>query len=111
MGSNFKDFDRGLRDFQKKIRDIGERAEALDGQHEVPFPEVFPPAFMRKHTQFATIEALFEASPWTVDGPDDFAAIPDDEWDAFIRDHTSFADWQEMQRTGGEEWAARKLGF
>ena len=39
----------------------------------------------------------------------DFAAIPDEDWDAFIRSISSFADWKSMLNEAGKEWAAQKL--
>jgi hypothetical protein len=54
---------------------------------------------------------MFDASGFKIESPEDFAAIPDAEWDQFIRDNTTFASWEAMLGEAGGEWAARKLGF
>lgn len=101
----------GFDDLQGELEELAENARRLDGTYEVPLTDLFPPSFIRRHSRFADIEALFEASPWTVATADDFSAIPDDEWDEFIDEHTSFQDWESMQGAGTQEWVARELGL
>lgn len=101
----------GFDDLQRELEELAENARRLDGTNEVPLTDLFPPSFIRRHSRFVDIEALFEASPWTVATADDFATIPDDEWDEFIDEHTSFQDWESMQGAGAQEWVARELGL
>lgn len=42
---------------------------------------------------------------------EDFAAIRDDAWEAFIHANTNFLSWEEMQQAAGVVWAKAKLGF
>lgn len=102
-------FDFG--DFERKIRDLQRRAEELDGTHEIPFSELFGPAFLRKHTDFSSLDEMMAASGFKVETPEDFAAIPDAEWERFITSRTRFHSWEEMQKRAVEEWGARKLGL
>lgn len=103
MATDFGKFERGLRDLQKRM-------QGAAGEHNVPLPDLFPPEFMQRHSEFATIDALFAASPWKRT-PEDFAAIPDNEWDSFIRLHTSFSTWAAMQSAGAREWTARRVSL
>jgi hypothetical protein len=64
---------------------------------------------MRRYAQVPTIEALFEAGGFEVNSPEDFAAIPDEAWEANIRAHTSFKSWEEMQRAAGAEWIKKQI--
>lgn len=101
----------GLDEAIEELEKLERRAEALDGEHEVAFPDLFPPKFMRRYTDFASIEAMLEASPWEVEGNDDFAAIPEAEWEEYVANNTRFATWEAMQEKATTEWSARQLGL
>ena len=62
---------------------------------------------MAAHTDFGTFEAMFEASGFTFESPEDFATIPDAEWDAFIASVTRFPDWKTMQSAPSLRWTGR----
>jgi hypothetical protein len=101
----------GLDEFQKKLNDLGKKADEFHGEHEVPFSELFNPAFMRRYTNFESFEALIEAGCFKVENMDDFKAIPDQAWDQHIAKTTRFSNWQEMMNSAGTEWAKKQLGF
>lgn len=101
----------GLDEFAKKLDDLADRASALDGQHNVPMNELLTPEFVSKHTKFASADEMFDASGFKVETQEDFAAIPDDKLDEFIRSISSFGNWSDMLREAGKVWAAKKLGF
>ena len=54
---------------------------------------------------------MFEASGFAMETPEDFAAIPDAEWDAFIASRTRFADWRTMQEKAAADWFSRGTGL
>ena len=93
------------------LDELQRRLERMPKSESVSFGELFNPAFMRRYTQFESIEAMFDASGYTVESPEDFAAIPDAEWDAFIAANTQFPDWLEMQKTAAAERMKRQLGL
>ena len=66
---------------------------------------------MREYTNFGSIDEMFEASGFKCDTTEDFRAIPDDEWDAFIRQATRFDSWAEMKERGVNLWTKQQLGF
>jgi hypothetical protein len=101
----------GLDKVKKKLEDLQSRACNLHGSHQVPAGELLSPDFMRHHTRFTSFEAMATASGFKVESSEDFTAIPDAKWDAFIRAATPFAGWQAMLGAAGQEWAARKLGL
>lgn len=96
-------------DALRRLEELRKRAAELDGEHELGFDELFPDEFMLLHTDFPSIQALVEGSPFKVESQADFAAIPDDEWDAFIENVTRFESWKEMQAAASQEWLKRKL--
>lgn len=101
----------GLKEFQKKLEDLERKAEALHGEHKVSFAELFNVSFMRRYTNFDSMEALIEAGGFKVEMADDFKAIPDQEWDKHIAKTTRFANWQEMMKQASAEWAKKQLGL
>lgn len=95
----------GLEDLQKRFEDFG------DGEHAIPFAEIFPPDFMKRYTSFKNIDEMLKASGYRIEGADDFDAIPETAWDSFVGQRTKFASWDEMKGRAGEEWTTRKLGL
>ena len=94
--------DSGFRRLERNLK-------ALQPLQSVSFTELFTPAFVNRNTSQPTFEALLDASGVAVQTADDFAAIPDDEWDAFISQSTSFSGWKEMQQSAAAEWLTRQL--
>lgn len=101
----------GFDEIERKLQQLADDAEAMAGEHSIPLTELCPPAFMAEHTDFATIEEMFEASGFTVETSEDFAAIPDSEWDTFIASRTRFADWRTMQEKAAADWFSRGIGL
>jgi hypothetical protein len=66
---------------------------------------------MRRYTDFPTIEAMTDASGFKIESQEDFEAIPDAEWDVFVRSRTRFSTWKEMQAKAGEEYVVRRLNI
>lgn len=99
----------GLDEMQVKLQQIQRRAENLSGS--ASFDELFPPEFMREHTDFTEIGELIKASGYEVNSAEDFKQIPDAEWDALIAARTRFRSWEEMQQQAGQEYVVRRLGL
>ncbi len=108
MSDEFKIDVKGLKEVSKSLEKIGKKMKALDGR-EVSFNDLFPPAFMERHTQFKSIDEMVEKSPFTVESQEDFEKIPDNKWDEFIRNTTSFQSWEEMMSKAGEEFFSKAL--
>ncbi len=102
----------GFDELRKRLEGMAERARQLDGKEEVvPLAELMPSAFVAEHSSFASLEELFSASPFKIDSVDDFKAIPDAEWDAYIASKTSFSSWEEMQHEAIAERMRAQLGL
>lgn len=80
-----------LKQLQKNLEKISETTQ-------VTLVELMPSQFISNCSRFNSLEELFEASGFKIDSPEDFAAIPDDEWDIFIKENTTYEDWSEMQQ-------------
>lgn len=100
----------GLDDFEKKLDLLAKNAAALDGKHNVPVSELTP-AFVARHMQFASTDEFFEQSGFKIESLEDFAAIPDEEWDEYIRSVSGFSRWRAMLSKAGESRATEKMGL
>lgn len=74
----------------EKLAAIGDR---------ISFTDMFTPQFISKHSNFETVEDFFQKSGFKIESQSDFEAIPDDEWETFITQNTSFGSWEDMQKS------------
>jgi len=100
---------KGLEEFQKQLDTFIKKVERLDGPHQIPIADLLSPSFMTGCSRFGSLDEMIQASGFKVESEDDFKAIPDAEWDAFIRENTSFSGWREMLEGGAAEWAKKQL--
>ena len=96
----------GLDEIQRNLDRLARNAEALDGTHEISFDELFPDAFIRRHTNYPSLTAMVDASG--MENPEEFSG---EAWNAFVIAHSQFESWEAMQQEAVGEWTARKLGF
>lgn len=101
----------GFDELENQLEQMERAARDLDGENEVPFPELFPPSFMRRYTDFSSIDEMLEESPFTVETQDDFEKIPVDEWDEFVDEHTRFPSWEKMMGKAGRDYVTGRLGL
>jgi hypothetical protein len=76
---------------QKNIKNLAKTTS-------VTLPELMNETFIASCSKFSSVNDLFEASGFKLETKEDFAAVPEDEWDDFIQSNTSYENWQEMQK-------------
>jgi hypothetical protein len=96
---------------KRKLEDLSRRAKELDGSHEIILSELMPPEFVSGCSKFSSLQELFTASGFKIDSIEDFKAIPDDEWDAFIQGATPYENWEEMNTSAIRVWTRKKLSL
>ena len=74
---------------------------------KVRLADMMPPQFISNCSKFVSLEYLFEESGFKIESQEDFAAIPDDAWDAFIKGNTTYENWSEMQKAAHTEYGAK----
>lgn len=99
----------GLDEFTRKLKNLERQVQSLDGIHNIPVTELFPPEFMRRHTDFDTFGEMVDASGFKIESQEDFRNIPDQEWDDFVAERTRFLNWKDMMGAAGKAWASKKL--
>jgi len=107
MGMKFEGFDK----LEKELRRMESAAKELSEEREVSFEELFNPDFMSEYTEFKSFKELLESGGFKVNSVEDFAAIPDDEFDEHILRTTSFDKWEDMQKTAEIKYFERKIEF
>ena len=100
-----------LDELTKKLDELGRKAGEMDGKQNVPMNELLNDTFVSRHTRFVNADEMFASSGFKIETQEDFAAIPDDKWDEFIRSVSAFPDWNGMLGTAGKEWVGKKLGL
>ena len=99
----------GFEELEDEIDRLQQRAGSVEGENSVSFAELFPEDFMQTYTEFESIQAFFDASPWTVDNEADFERIPEDAFDSYVDEHTGFNTWEAMLSAAAREWISRQL--
>lgn len=106
------DFDlQGFDELQKDLEDMQCAAQEMDGAQSFNFTELFHPAFMRQYTSYPTIDDFLENCGYPAETQEDFEAIPDKEFDEYVRANTRFSSWEDMLEKAEEELIDGKLGF
>jgi hypothetical protein len=100
-----------LGDAIRSLSDLMAKAAELNGEHSVPISDLFPDAFMIEYTDFRTTQEMLDASGFPANTSEEFSAIPDDLWDAFVVSRTRFPSWQAMLEAGTAGWVSRRLGL
>ena len=98
MNVSFSWDDSGLKKLKQNI-------DALSGQHDVRLTDLLPDNFVRKHSNFQSLNGLIDAS-----GIENTEDIGNELFSLFISTHTTFASWGEMVNTAKAEYIKRKLG-
>jgi len=104
---------KGLDEFSKSLKKLSENAKKLEdaGPQSVPLTELMGPDFISARTRFPDVQTLFSESGFKIDTPEDFNAIPEEDWDRFIQSETKFSSWKEMITTAGALWTKKQLGL
>lgn len=91
----------------KKSEDCAKEAEVEEVN--VPIHELLSPEFLQRHSSFQNVAEMFAKSGFFIENAEDFARIPEHDWDAFIRAKTSFSSWKQMGEAAGLHWAKNRM--
>lgn len=94
---------------KSNINQIKKNLEEIGNTTQIRFDELFTPEFLTEYTSFVSIGDMFDKSGFKVKTPEDFKAIPDDEWERFIIENTSFESWSDMQKKALQVVMSKRL--
>lgn len=96
----------GIEELEAELQGLADRLEQSGG--EIPMDDLFTEDFMESYTEFDSIEAFLDESPWYVESESDFESIPADDFDVFVDEHTDFDSWETMVQAAGREYVLRQ---
>lgn len=99
----------GMDEFQRKIDQLRTNAEQIDGTHQVPLAEIFPPAFMRQHSSVPDFETFCRDGGLDMSSTKAFDATSGEKLDNVVKQLTEFPNWEDMKKAGAADWAKRRL--
>jgi SPX domain protein involved in polyphosphate accumulation len=89
-----------------KLKELQRKIKSLEEKKRVPLPDLLTDDFIRKYTDFQTLQAMLDAS-----GIENKEDIGNEEFSKFVATHSRFSSWEEMLNTAGPEYFKRQLGL
>lgn len=99
----------GLEEFERKIDQLRRNAEQIDGSHEVPLSDLFPPAFMRQHSAVPDFATFCHDGGIDTTTKEAFEATDLQQINNAVARLTEFSSWEDMKKAGAADWAKRRL--
>ncbi|OXM17328.1 hypothetical protein [Paenibacillus herberti] len=99
---------KGLKELQKKLAGLNDAMkDDVNGEHSLK--DLMNESFMKRNTQFSSLDEFLDASPFEINSNEDFKKIDETELNAYVSDKTNFSTWEEMQGEAGKEFVAAKV--
>lgn len=95
--------------FSSKINRLNQNLHEVASTTELRFDEIFTNEFLSECSSFRSLEELFEKSGFQVNSVEDFKAIPDDDWENFIIQNTTYNSWLDMQTDAVTKAISKRL--
>ncbi len=102
---------KGFDKLSKQLKKMETQAKKLEQGVSVKLDELFTTEFMRKHTEYDSLDALFADGGLHFNSQEEFNNFPESELDKLISEKTSFPSWKEMSEQATGDYAMKQLGF
>lgn len=96
-------------DLTRKLQQMSNGAQRLQQKHSISFSEVFTDEFVRKYTEFKTMNDFFNSAG--IHSTEEFEAYPDEKLNEFVSKHTQFNNFQSMFNEATTSYIGHQLGF
>ena len=103
MGFEINGFD----ELKAQLSKMEDNLSKMSKTDSLSFDELFTSDFMLKHTNYRSFSEFLSASGFT----QSFEDIPDDDWDIYVSQHSSFTSWKEIVNSAVEQYVNKKLDF
>ncbi|WP_186367575.1 hypothetical protein [Yersinia aldovae] len=94
--SNMPQLEKNMKELEKKPM-------------QVTLDESINPEFLSRCPSFTSLDDMLSKSGFKIETAEDFAAIPDHEWDKFISAHTTYDNWHDLQVAALTEIAKKRF--
>ncbi|MFB9157442.1 hypothetical protein [Chromobacterium violaceum] len=81
------------------LKKLSENIKEIERNNQIKLSDLMNSQFISSHSNFSSLEELFDASGFKIESVEDFKAIPDDELNDFIGKNTTFQSWKEMEQS------------
>jgi hypothetical protein len=108
--SSFKFDNSGFDKLAKELNSYADKIKNLNGT-TVNFDVLFSSRFMESHTNVSSFEEFLEKGNFIVETEEDFEAIPDDVFDAYVQSSTDFSSWEEMFDAATDDYLDDQLNL
>ena len=99
----------GLEDIQKNLDKLQKKAESLDGTNEIPIGELCTVDFMKRYTEFQSIEEMMSAGGIDFKSEKEYQLETDKAWNTFVSKNSDFSNWESMLEEAASQWVSKKL--
>ena len=86
------------------LKKLKENAAAMGGERSVSFPELMTDEFMKRYTDFDSLQAMCDAGG--VETADD---IKSSQFSQFVAEHSQFDGWDAMFKVAAADYYNRQL--
>lgn len=105
---------KGLDETIENLRNLQNKLEEMEGEHEIPIEELMTEDFMKKHTKYENfhefvIDSKLIPENTTKITKEIFENIPDEDFDNYVINNTDFHSWEEMIQASVKEYTLQKL--
>ncbi|MBR2075933.1 MAG: hypothetical protein IKG65_07495 [Exiguobacterium sp.] len=100
---------KGLKELQKELKQMADRAESLNGQQSVPLGELMTSSFMESHTSYSDFDKWLEGGGFSANSAEEFDAIDENELDKYVASSTKFDSWQDMLGDAAGQWGMNQI--
>lgn len=91
------------------IKRLFKNIESIEKRQSVKLGDLLNSEFMSKHTEFSSLNEMFDSSGLPCETEEEFNNIPRSKLDEFIINNTEFGSWDEMLRKAGAEHISKKI--
>lgn len=103
----FDGLDKLIKDLDKKQK----KAKKLDEKKSIRFEELFNKSFMKKHSKYDSISKFFEKSPFEFENEKEFRKVNLNQLNQWVKENSSFKNWEDMKRQATIEYIENELEF
>ncbi|MEY8381943.1 hypothetical protein AALG83_02075 [Christensenellaceae bacterium 44-20] len=101
----------GINEIQDSISATLQTLENFSTPAGIDMAEILTPEFLQTTSSLSSFDELLDKSGFKVETQEDFIAIPEEEFDQYIRSISSFNSWSDMLDCAFEEYIANQLEF
>ena len=91
------------------LKKLAKNAKDMDGTSQVKLSDLMTSEFISICSDYTDLDNLFSESGFKIESKEDFEAIPDNDWEEFIVNNTSFYSWEEMQKSAMTAYVKKQL--